>query len=343
MLMKKVIRYFGMTILLVVMTGIVSSCIKEQLKTENDATIFLRVFETRVSQDDSSLTGDIGANEGIKNMRVIIIDADTRKIEINEKKIYNDDSTIKSLMFIGVKPGKKSFYIIANESSIGLDDAYYTTKFTDNILPENFLETVIEDNSNDFFPKMRKDIVERGLPITGYLENVVISEGENTNVEITTYHSVAKISFSFINNSGTDIPVSQLNIGKFINNRTSLFKSANVISPLGDYKEEQFALVDSKILKGSYLTDAPTNKNLFEFYVYETDADPSNYTLSMQTSATGVNVNQPGKFLSSKDIKQNNWIQVVGTINRSSVSVTTSFNWRVKEWGDVSNDIPSFN
>lgn len=74
----------------------------------------------------------------------------------------------------------------------------------------------------------------------------------------------------------------------------------------------------------------------------ETAADPQTYTVAMESTASGISINEPKQFLSTSDIQRNNWIQVIATINRSSVGVTISFEWEVQPWGTEEIDVPSF-
>lgn len=335
--MKKVIRYFGMSLLLVV-SGMISSCIKDKFPAEEgSANITINVSEARANEYINSET-NIGAEEGIKNMRVIMIDNATREIEYNVKREYNDNSIVKTLTFLGVKPGIKDIYVIANESSIGLSDADYN--FNENKLPEDFISKYIEDSSREHFPKMSSEIKEKGLPITGYVKNIQVSKDVNNDISIETYHAVAKISFSFINNTSINIPVTKLLFGKFFENSTYLFKQQSILST--GYCESKTYDVDNTIYSGSY-QQVNDNKDMFVLYVYETDSEPNNYTIALQTTETNVSIATPKPFLNSKSILQNNWIQVEAIINQSVQNVQIDFDFSVRPWNERTVEIPSFN
>lgn len=83
------------------------------------------------------------------------------------------------------------------------------------------------------------------------------------------------------------------------------------------------------------------NEELIKFYVYETDAAPATYTLSMQVNATGVNTGTAVQFLDSKQILQNNWIKVTATISSSEVNDIT-LTWEVADWTGEVIDVPEF-
>lgn len=337
--MKKLRQYIGIITLLLV-AGLMGSCVKENFSETNKsetATVTLRVNESRAVD-----TADPEDNEGIKTLRVIVVDKSTNLVEFNFKQDYRDEAnplTQKTITFMGMTIGEKDFYVVANEESIGWDGSTLTVGEN----PESdFLKKVLE-NVGNYFPKARRDIGTDGLPITGYL-NTTIQEGvKEQTITINAYHAVAKISMSFINNTSSNILIDKLLLGQFIADKTFLFGQNGTVPNGTVYDTHSFERQGegATIYPGDYKS-VEHNKHLLEFYVCETAADPQTYTVAMESTASGISINEPKQFLSTSDIQRNNWIQVIATINRSSVGVTISFEWEVQPWGTEEIDVPSF-
>jgi len=337
--MKNIRQYLGLTLLMFAVMAM-SSCIKENLSETNKsetATVTLRVNESR-----SDLTSPAEDNEGIKTLRVIVVDKKTNLIEFNFKQDYRNEAnplTEKTITFMGMTTGEKDFYVVANEESIGWDGSTLTVGEE----PESGFLTKVLENVRNYFPKARRDIGTDGLPITGYLNTTIEEDIKEQTITINAYHAVAKISMSFINNTSANILIDKLLLGQFIADKTFLFGQDGKVPDGTVYTTHFFERqgAGATIYPGSY-EDEEHNKHLLEFYVCETAADPSTYTLAMESTASGISINEPKQFLSSLDIKRNNWIQVVATINRSSVATKIDFTWEVKPWGPEEIDVPSF-
>lgn len=325
-----------------------SSCIKENLMETPEGettTVTLHIAGSR-----NNATEDANENEGFKTLRVIMTDADG-KVEINymQTNVPAGGTNGVTLSLKNITQGQKTFYVIGNEKSIGWegDNPEYAIGRT---LNTDFLDTIIEDDDRTYFPKLRGEIGRYGLPITGY--KTMDINNETTDVEIFTYHAVAKVSLSFINNTSSNIVISGLNLGQFMANRAYLFPGEDISSqrvPL-DVKYDTWSYPRSypsssrvTIQKGSY-KNIPGNKNLIEFYVYETNADPEHYTIAMTTStlgATGLSESRP--FLAESEILRNQWVQVEATINNNAVDVDVVLTWSVRSWNIEEIEVPPFN
>lgn len=340
--MRKLERYLGI-VLLVLLTGMVCSCGKEEVsnpETSEKATVTLYINESR---SETVGTAESEANEGIKTLRVIVVDQEGR-VEFNFKQDYRNEGnplTQKKITFIGMTTGAKKFYVVANEESIGWDGGRLTVGEQPE---EGDLLTKVLENVSKYFPKARRDIGTDGLPITGYLETTIEEGKKEQTIKINAYHAVAKISMSFINNITNNILIDKLLLGQFIADKTFLFGQNDDVVPEGTvYGDHVFARqgAGATIFPGSY-ESVEHNKNLLEFYVCETAANPSTYTVAMESTASGISVDEPKQFLSTPDIKRNNWIQVVATINRNSVATSIKLTWEVKDWNEEKIDVPSF-
>lgn len=337
--MKKFRKYLSV-ILLMFLTGVMSSCIKDKLPVEADlektATVTLRINEPFSSEPLGRSTSPALSDEGIKTLRVIVANANNQ-VEFNYKHDFSSEANPlikKTVTFLGMTTGMKKFYVVANEESIGFTDDNYPQVGAD--ISPSFLNTIVNDDNRSFFPKLKEEISTNGLPITGYLEQKI--EGD-ADITISTYHAVAKISLSFINNTGMEIPITGFSLGNFLANKTSLFKEGGLLSGI------EYSSVDKKIIKmiksGSY-ENVPENKNLLVFYVYETQAIPSNYTIALTSNSPNVSIGESNQFLDTRDILRNNWIQVIATINLNATEITIDFDFEVRKWDTMDIDVPSF-
>lgn len=337
MRMKKLRQYIGIIALLLV-AGAVSSCVKENFSETNKsetATVTLRVNESRAVD-----TADPEDNEGIKTLRVIVVDKSTNLVEFNFKQDYRNEAnplTQKTITFMGMTTGEKDFYVVANEESIGLTEESYP--IVGGKIEDDFLSYIVKDAARESFPKLKSEIEEKGLPITGY-EKVSVSG--NANIDIDIYYAVSKISLSFINNTGSDISISGFTLGNFLENGTSLFKEGGVLTDQDGVTSSSGTKEVNKVIKAGSYKDIPDNKDLLVFYVYETDEEPDNYKIALTSEASNVSIGTLKQFLTQKSILRNNWIQVVATINLNAKEINIDFNFSVRKWDEKKIDVPSF-
>ena len=329
--MKKLRQYIGIIALLLV-AGAVSSCVKDDYTESEKGS---RVANVTVLIDDSTplVTEEAGVNEGIKTLRLIVVDSNNN-VEVNYYTDYaNNESNEKSIVLQGLSTGLKSFYVVANEASVGwAEEDFPSVGYP---MPSDFINKIINDPKRSYFPKLSRDIGKLGLPIIGTL-NQEVGNGDN-KIEIPIKHAVAKISLSFINHTSSRLPIRSITLGNFLADKTYSFDCpvgfwSNVGYEGGTFYREGDGAV---IIPGS------DNEELIKFYVYETAADPATYTLSMQVDATGVNTGTAVQFLDSKQILQNNWIKVTATISSSEVNNIT-LKWEVADWNGEVIDVPEF-
>ena len=298
--MKKIRKYLSV-ILLMFLTGVMSSCIKDKLPVEADlektATVTLRINEPFSSEPLGRSTSPALSDEGIKTLRVIVANANNQ-VEFNYKHDFSSEANPlikKTVTFLGMTTGKKKIYVVANEESIGFTDDNYPQVGAD--ISQLFLNTIVNDGNLSFFPKLKEEISTNGLPITGF------------------------------------------SLGNFLANKTSLFKEGGLLSGI------EYSSVDKMIKKtiksGSY-ENVPENKNLLVFYVYETQAIPSNYTIALTSDFSNVSIGESNQFLETQDILRNNWIQVIATINLNATEITIDFDFEVRKWDAMDIDVPSF-
>lgn len=330
--MKKLRQYIGIIALLLV-AGAVSSCVKDDYTESEKGS---RVANVTVLIDDSTplVTEEAGVNEGIKTLRLIVVDSNNN-VEVNYYTDYaNNESNEKSIVLQGLSTGEKSFYVVANEASVGWVEEDFPS--VGNPMPSDFINKIIDDPSRSYFPKLSRDIGKLGLPIIGKLLKQEVGNGDN-KIEIPIKHAVAKISLSFINHTSSRLPIRSIKLGNFLADKTYSFDC-----PVGFWSKVGYEGVTfNRKDDGAVIIPGSDNEELIKFYVYETDADPATYTLSMQVDATGVNTGTAVQFLDSKQILQNNWIKVTATISSSEVNNIT-LKWEVADWTGEVIDVPEF-
>lgn len=330
--MKKLRQYIGIIALLLV-AGAVSSCVKDDYTESEKGS---RVANVTVLIDDSTplVTEEAGVNEGIKTLRLIVVDSNNN-VEVNYYTDYaNNESNEKSIVLQGLSTGLKSFYVVANEASVGWAEGDFPS--VGYPMPSDFINKIIDDPSRKYFPKLSRDIGKLGLPIIGKLLKQEVGNGDN-KIEIPIKHAVAKISLSFINHTSSRLPIRSITLGNFLADKTYSFDCpVDFWSKVG-YEGVTF----NREGDGAVIIPGSDNEELIKFYVYETAADPATYTLSMQVDATGVNTGTAVQFLDSKQILQNNWIKVTATISSSEVNNIT-LKWEVADWNGEVIDVPEF-
>lgn len=339
--MKTLKQYLGIT-LLVLTAGMTGSCVKDSLPetdgstdSEGTATVTLHINDSR-----SGGTSPVEAGEGIKTLRVIVLDAGN-KVEFNYKQSFGnetDPQTEKTVTFLGMTTGAKKFYVVANEESLDLTDDDYPAKGTLVTNPNDLLNKVITDTERSHFPKLKGEVTS--LPITGYKEETITTDIKNLTIE--TYHAVAKIVFKVKNTSSEDITLTGFSLGQFFADRTYLFPSAT--GQLTGVNYATFAgTVDETFTAGA------AEAEYFTCYLYETPEDKkADFKVTLFTDnpdldlpEATINLNETTDYV----VKRNTVINIVATISKeTSVEVPDiELQWQVDGWNPVTNDVPSFN
>lgn len=341
--MKTLKQYLGIT-LLVLTAGITGSCVKDSLPetdgstdSEGTATVTLHINDSR-----SGDTSPVEAGEGIKTLRVIVLDAEN-KVEFNYKQSFGnetDPQTEKTVTFLGMTTGAKKFYVVANEESLDLTDADYPAKGTTVTNPNDLLNKVITDTECSHFPKLKGEVTS--LPITGYKEEVDIT-ADTKNLTIETYHAVAKIVFKVENTSSSDITLTGFSLGQFFADQTYLFPSAT-----GRLENVSYGRFGRDNVRDTFTAGA-AEAEYFTCYLYETPKDKkADFKVTLFTDnpdldlpEATINLNEATDYV----VKRNTVINIVATISKeTSVKVyNIKLKWQVDDWKSVTNDVPSFN
>ena len=333
--MKNLRKYLGL-ILFLFLAGIMNSCMKDDLSkadSEDTATVTLHINDSR-----SGGTSPVEAGEGIKTLRVIVLDADN-KVEFNYKQSFGNETdlqTEKTVTFLGMTTGAKKFYVVANEESLDLTDADYPAKGTRVTNPNDLLNKVITDTERRHFPKLKGEVTS--LPITGYKAVDITADIKNLTIE--TYHAVAKIVFKVENTSSSDITLTGFSLGQFFADQTYLFPSAT-----GQLENVSYGTFGRDNVRDTFLTGADATE-YFTCYLYETAEDKkADFKVTLFTDNQDLDLPEAPINLNEAVVKRNTVINIVATISKeTSVKVyNIKLKWQVDDWKPVTNDVPSFN
>lgn len=311
--MKKTNRYISLLLALVFAAGL-SSCIKEDYadSTKNDKATVSLVFDTRAPGVDGQ-TVQAGPNEGIKTLRVIIVDSESSTVNVNKLYDYSAEAgpvEVKTLTIMNLPVGQKDFYVIANEGSVemnGINLDTWQEKGTFNESDKNeLLQAVIASR----FPKTDAEIAELGLPIAGWQsENITGTEDQVIEIPIT--RAVAKMELTLTNNTGAPFQLDQVAMGSFFPNMTYLFP--------GKALPEGVAYADHTFETNATLAEDATET--FCFYFYESYAGADAYTIQLNNGseygATPILVEpeeEGGQATPLTSVERNTCVRVKGTI-----------------------------
>lgn len=345
MLMKKTIHYMTLFVILLFMNCLTTSCIKDDYTATDGTSTINLYFSTRSDEADTGDTQEttipVGTNEGIKTLRVFITD-ENGKVQCNIYQDYSNDfqgnNAVKTFTIMGVPVGIKNFYVIANEASVGL-----TKNDLDNrqMVDEDFLNTVITNPSSPsvaYFPRMRNQINELGLPITGMKTGVLV-EGEKLDLEIPITHAVAKIVLNITNNMTENFWVNQVLLGAFIADQTYLFPKQGSYQT-GKLREHTITATT----QGFYVTSGE-NSEAFVLYIYETgkNASISDFSIGLGSPTVPELKEMQSFFLNRNYLNRNEVLVINATVNIDHTVPEITWKYEVAPWTNVPVGVPSFN
>ena len=339
--MKKTKQHISLLLAAFMAAGL-SSCIKEDYAGASDETATVNlVFDTRASgQDGDKVQGE--ANEGIKTLRVIIVDTDNNRVDVNELRDFSGETPQpvlqKTLTIMGLPVGNKDFYVIANEASVGLIglDTPRPGEYFDEAEKSALLSTLINNEQRTYFPSTDTEIEKNGLPIAGTV-SAKITGAEDQTIEIPITRAVAKMELTLTNDTGDDFELNQVTLGRFFANSTYLFPQETELAlPDGvAYGDHTFSTNNATLSDGESQT--------FHFYFYESNAGEGAYTIALNDgadyAAAPIMLNEDTPLTS---VARNTQLKVTGTIESKDVEVSPIFRVVVVNWDTVENPEISF-
>lgn len=306
--MKKLGRYLG-AIGLLLLIGVATSCIKDDIATTETGTANITVNISSRSGEVDNDNSEVLANEDIKTIRLILVQ--NGKVVSNSKHSFTAPDGQKLLeqgiRIVGVKKAATDFYAVVNEESTGES---FDTGFAVGapFSAQAFMQTVLPA-SDATFPKT--DIKEKGLPMQG---KASISESalvDNVSVVIPVERVVARIDLNLTNNTGSTLAINSINFGGFFPSQTQLGEFAP-----GDYAPKPFAETVS------IPATAGNNTHKFTYYLYESKAGAGQYTVSLNdgTEYGAVPILVDGEQVT--ELLRNHILSITGTINSSGWELT---------------------
>ena len=339
--MKKTKQYISLLLAAFMAAGL-SSCIKEDYAGASDETATVNlVFDTRADNDGDGLDDDALPGEGIKTLRVIIVDTDNNRVDVNELRDFSGETPQpvlqKTLTIMGLPVGNKDFYVIANEASVGLSglDTPRPGYSFDEAKKSALLSTLINDGQRTYFPSTDTEIEENGLPIAGTV-SAKITGAEDQTIEIPITRAVAKMELTLTNATGGDFELNQVVLGSFFANSTYLFPQETALTLPGEVAYEGHTFQTNETLSDGA-------SQTFHFYFYESNAREGVYTIALNDgadyTAAPIMLDEDTPLAS---VARNTQLKVTGTIESKDVEVSPIFRVVVVNWDTVENPEISF-
>ena len=208
---NKLLKHTGAMLLL--LACCLTSCIKEEGFTPTDKASVTLTFTTRAPGDDADPNAVL-KGEGMKNLRVIVVDQASKEIRFNRTFPVPDNATSHTVRFGDLYAGRTyDFYAIANEASFDGDFSTYAEG--EDLADENdLLNYQITANANT--------LIAEGIPAAGK-EDLTVSGNENQSLTITMQRAVAKAKVTFVNETGAEQTITNVKLVKVGASSTTLF------------------------------------------------------------------------------------------------------------------------
>lgn len=208
----------------------------------------------------------------------------------------------------------------------------------DNLIdgPENAgrRKLLFKDESRQYFPCTGRNIVENGLPMSGYTtENITGDQ----NIEIELYRSVVKLALVVENTTKSSVSLRKVSFGEFFADRYYMFRETTLDVPdatLYDGKEYLYPNIEE--IQPGGRTDT------LSLYFYPThpsfSGGNSPFTIGIETE--GVDYGQMLFAPNTAFFVRNTQINLLAQIT-TTVGIVLDFT--VQPWDPYEVDVPSFN
>lgn len=245
--MKKLGRYLG-AIGLLLLIGVATSCIKDDIATTETGTANITVNISSRSGEVDNDNSEVLANEDIKTIRLILVQ--NGKVVSNSKHSFTVPDGQKLLeqgiRIVGVNKAATDFYAVVNEANVNKNfesDFKVGTTFDGPAFSQVQLIAYSSFNSAN------------GLPMVGCETKPSLSDGDEVMIKVT--RAVARIDLNINNKTGADLNVSKVSFGEFFPTSGFLFSQSDASV---QYTEKDF--VESETIENE-------KSNVFTYYLYE--------------------------------------------------------------------------
>lgn len=260
---NKLLKHTGAMLLL--LACCLTSCIKEEGFTPTDKASVTLTFTTRAPGDDADPNAVL-KGEGMKNLRVIVVDQGSDEIRFNRTFPVPDNATSHTVHFGDLYAGRTyDFYAIANEASFSGDFSTYAEG--EDLADENaLLNYQITANANT--------LIAEGIPAAGK-NSLTVAEDADQKLDITMQRAVAKAKVTFVNETGAEQTITDVKLVKVGASSTTLFP----VSDKMNYMPNDAGTVDLELgdvnVPAAQISEATTKTG----YFYESTAPDGGYTL----------------------------------------------------------------
>lgn len=278
--------------------------------------------------------------EGLYTVRVIVTSGQSgsRIIHYNDKDSLTSDqgtATEYHCTIDGLPIGTAlTFYVIANEESLGAD----YSAIEDNFLVNHKILYVEEqeDINSRHFPKTGPELEKsgKGLPMSGWTETL-LPDTDPVSVSVNLDRSVVKLSLKVYNETNEDITLSSVTFGDFFGDRFYMFRETNLDVPNDSkYLPKTYEAVNIQTIPAHNGTDSEfPSVGPLSLYLYPTDAranSPVNnpYTIALTTADRTYSALEFAP--EEKYFTRNNVIHINAYISTSGVELK----FQVSDWDD---------
>ena len=324
-----------------------NAIVQEENRPQGTTAVSL-TFNTRANE------GDIGSDEGIKTLRVIVTD-EAGTILYNEKETGLADKERHTVDLILPKT-KVRFYAFANEESMGSDFSNGGLEQAGilkdgKILPQDIVAKAWTDESRTHFPKQASEISAYGLPMTGCKgvqpHEVYADDGIPTDltgktveqIEIPLVRCVVKIVVNITNGSDKEaLEINTVNFGRFFTDKVYCYMHTRRTLP-----EETSITYRNILLNPAVNIGTEQTKTVCTLYIYPVslanDRDGYRYSIALN------NENDYKVFLTkngqngSTYIPRNSRLTIEGTVTDILNIIWTDLQLVVSCWEDKKMDI----
>ena len=215
--MKKLTKKYSVQLagLLLLLTLLPVSCIKDDYTPKGTATVTMTFTTRAISNSTTRATGDLLDNEQMKTLRVIVARSDKSEILYNLKYEIQPDQTEKTITFSELTVNKDGenfkFYAIANE------DGFLSTG-------ESLDGTSVK--LTDLYDRVLTGGFAKGatLPQVGYREIEVKPQTSGIQHEdMKLDFPAGKIQLTFVNETGKDVTLTDVKVPSVAPNQAYLF------------------------------------------------------------------------------------------------------------------------
>ena len=339
--MKKTKQYISLLLALFLSVGL-SSCIKEDYAgSDKDTATINLVFSTRADSDGDGIDEDARTNEGIKTLRVILVQGGQVIENYKATDLGADEDPLLSqtITFWQIPKAQSTFYAIANEESIDGLEAYLSSFDIGSDFgtdEANAMRAHVIEALTGSIPGDAAAIAAEGLPIAGIHTEDLTAATDGQVITIPITRAVAKMELTLTNATGGDFELSQVVLGSFFANSTYLFPQETALTLPGEVAYEGHTFQTNETLSDGA-------SQTFHFYFYESNAGEGVYTIALNDgadyTAAPIMLDEDTPLAS---VARNTCLRVTGTIESALKPVVTDLQLLVVPWTEKNIDVPSF-